>query len=72
MSLPAHPETGALYLVALAATHRPATLTPDLNRQGPCGRRSPQPGDHGLHRRRRNLQDIRRTLGTAEPGKLPC
>ena len=53
--LPAAPETVALYLVALAETYRPP----------------PQSSHHPARRRRRNPAGVRRTLGTAQLGKIP-
>ena len=70
-SLPAHPETVALYLVALAATHRPATITRRLTSiakaHAAAGHPNPATTDHIVVAE--TLQGIRRTLGTAQPGK---
>ncbi len=72
-SLPSHPETVALYLVALAATHRPATITRRLTSiakaHAAAGHPNPATTDHIVVAE--TLQGIRRTLGTAQPGKTP-
>ena len=72
-SLPANPETVALYLVALAATHRPATITRRLTSitkaHAAAGHPNPATTDHSVVAE--TLQGIRRTLGTAQPGKTP-
>jgi integrase len=72
-ALPAAPETVALYLVALAATHRPATITRRLTSitkaHAVAGFPSPATLDHAVVAE--TLQGIRRTLGTAQPGKQP-
>ena len=72
-SLPAAPETVALYLVALAETHRPATLTRRLTSvakaHATAGHPSPATTQHAIVAE--TLQGIRRTLGTAQPGKTP-
>ncbi len=72
-SLPAAPETVALYLVALAETHRPATLTRRLTSiakaHSTAGHPNPATTQHAVVAE--TLQGIRRTLGTAQPGKSP-
>ena len=72
-SLPANPETVALYLVALAATYRPATITRRLTSiakaHAAAGHPNPATTDHIVVAE--TLQGIRRTLGTAQPGKTP-
>ena len=72
-ALPAGPETVALYLVALAATHRPATITRRLTSiakaHAAAGHPNPATTDHIVVAE--TLQGIRRTLGTAQPGKTP-
>ena len=73
LSLPAAPETVALYLVALAETHRPATLTRRLTSiakaHATAGHSNPASTRHAVVAE--TLQGIRRTLGTAQPGKTP-
>ncbi len=71
--LPASPETVALYLTALAATHRPATLTRRLTAitkahaialySSPATMQRPAVSE--------TLKGIRRTLGTAQATKAP-
>ena len=72
-SLPAAPETVALYLVALAETHRPATLTRRqtsiAKAHAAAGHPNPATTQHAVVAE--TLQGIRRTLGTAQPGKTP-
>ena len=72
-SLPAMPETVALYLVALADTHRPATITRRLTSiakaHSTAGHPNPATTQHVVVAE--TLQGIRRTLGTAQPGKTP-
>ncbi len=72
-SLPASPETVALYLVALAEIHRPATLTRRLTSiskaHATAGHPNPATTQHAVVAE--TLQGIRRTLGTAQPGKSP-
>ncbi len=72
-SLPALPKTVALYLVALAETHRPATLTRRLTSiaraHATAGHPNPATTQHAIVAE--TLQGIRRTLGTAQPGKTP-
>lgn len=65
--------TVALYLVALAETHRPATITRRLTSiskaHAAAGHPNPATTDHIVMAK--TLQGIRRTLGTAQPGKTP-
>ncbi len=72
-ALPAAPETVALYMVALAETHRPATLTRRLTSiakaHATAGHANPATTQHAVVAE--TLQGIRRTLGTAQPGKIP-
>ncbi len=72
-SLPTIPETVALYLVALAETHRPATLTRRLTSiakaHATAFHPNPATTQHAIVAE--TLQGIRRTLGTAQPGKTP-
>ena len=73
-SLPAQPQTVALYMVVLAETHRPATITRRLTAicQGPTRPpTTPNPAttEHAVVSE--TLKGIRRTLGTAQPGKTP-
>ena len=69
--LPAAPETVALYLVALAETHRPANLTRRLTSiakaHSAAGHPSPASVQNAIVAE--TLQGIRRTLVTAQPGK---
>ena len=73
LSLPAGACTVALYLVALAETHRPATLTRRLTSiakaHATAGHPNPATTEHAVVAE--TLQGIRRTLGTAQPGKTP-
>jgi len=72
-ALPSVPETVALYLVALAATHRPATMTRRLTSiakaHAIAGHPSPANMQHPVVAE--TLQGIRRTLGVAQPAKTP-
>ncbi len=69
--LPSTPETVALYLVALAETHRPATLTRRLTSIAKAHSAAGHPSPASLQNAivAETLQGIRRTLGTAQPGK---
>ncbi len=62
-----------LYLVSLAETHRPATLTRRLTSiakaHATAGYPNPATTQHAIVAE--TLQGIRRTLGTAQPGKTP-
>ena len=72
-SLPATPETVTLYLTALAADHKPASLTRKLTSitkaHQAAGFRSPATMQHAVVSE--TMKGIRRTLGTAQPGKEP-
>lgn len=72
-SLPATPETVALYLAALAADHKPATLRRKLTSIGKAhqaaGHPSPSTLQHAVVSE--TLKGIRRMLGTDQPGKTP-
>ncbi|MGI4831627.1 MAG: site-specific integrase [Janthinobacterium lividum] len=72
-ALPATSETVALYLVALAETHRPATITRRLTSiaKAHAAAREPNPATTQHILVAETLQGIRRTLGTAQPGKTP-
>ena len=66
-SLPAVPETVALYLVSLAVTHRPATITRRLTsiaRKAHAAAGHPNPATTTHIVVAETLQGIRRTLGT--------
>ena len=69
--LPASPETVALYLTALAATHRPATMTRRLTAitkaHQVAGEKSPATMQQAAVSE--TLKGIRRTLGTAQTTK---
>ncbi len=71
LSLPASPETVALYLTNLASTHKPATLTRRISAISQAhqiaGLESPtkSPKVHLV------MAGIRRTLGTAQTAKTP-
>ncbi|MGA2435370.1 MAG: site-specific integrase [Bryobacteraceae bacterium] len=73
ISLPASPETVTLYLAALAASHRPATLQRKLTSiskaHQAAGYPSPATMQHAAVSE--TLKGIRRTFGTAQPGKEP-
>jgi integrase len=72
-SLPAVPETVALYLTDLAASHKPATLRRRLTvisrAHQAAGYSSPASMQQALVSE--TLKGIRRTAGTAQVGKLP-
>jgi integrase len=72
-SLPASPQTVALYLTDLAATHKPATLRRRLtviNRvHQTAGHPVPASGKETLVSE--TLKGIRRTIGTTQTGKQP-
>ncbi len=72
-SLPAVPETVALYLAELARTHRAATLTRRLTSINKLHRAAGHPApalrDHPAVGE--TLKGIRRTRGTAQTGKRP-
>ena len=71
--LPAAPETIALYLTALAADHKPASLQRKLTSitkaHQASGFPSPASMQHAVVSE--TLKGIRRSLGTAQPGKEP-
>ena len=71
--LPASPETVALYLTALAATHRPATLTRRLTAitKAHAIAGHPSPATMQQPAVSETLKGIRRTLGTAQETKVP-
>jgi site-specific recombinase XerD len=72
-ALPATPETVTLYLTALAADHKPASLTRKLTSitkaHQAAGLASPATMQHAVVSE--TMKGIRRTLGTAQPGKEP-
>ena len=72
-SLPATPETVTLYITALAADHKPASLTRQLTSitkaHQAAGYPSPATMQHAAVSE--TLKGIRRTLGTVQPGKEP-
>jgi integrase len=72
-ALPATPETAALYLTDLAATHKPATLRRRLTVIGRvhCAAGYPSPASMDQPLVSETLKGIRRTLGTAQKGKRP-
>lgn len=71
--LPAAPETVALYMTALAADHKPASLQRKLTSiakaHQAAGFPSPASMQHAVVSE--TLKGIRRRLGTAQPGKEP-
>ena len=71
--LPAAPETVALYLTALAADHKPASLERKLTSitkaHQAAGFSTPASMQQAVVSE--TLKGIRRTLGTAQPGKEP-
>lgn len=72
-ALPAAPGTVALYLAALATTHKPGSLRRRLTAIGKAheaaGYESPASTRHAVVGE--TLKGIRRTLGTAQAGKRP-
>ena len=72
-TLPATPEIISLYMTALAADHKPATLPRTLTAitkaHQAAGLPSPASTQHALVSE--TLKGIRRSLGTAQPGKEP-
>jgi hypothetical protein len=70
-SLPAVPETVAYYLTALAGTHKPATLqrrlTAITKAHQAAGHSSPASTQYAAVSE--ILKGIKRTVGTAQPGK---
>lgn len=71
--LPASPETIALYLTALAATHRPATMTRRLTAISKAHQITGHPSPATMQQPAvsETLKGIRRTLGTAQQTKVP-
>jgi integrase len=72
-ALPTTPETVALYLAALAATHRPATITRRLTAitKAHQARGLVSPATVSELAVGETLKGIRRTLGTAQKAKAP-
>ncbi len=72
-SLPADPRTVALYMVVLAESHRPSTITRRLTSiaKAHSAANHPNPATTGHAVVSETLKGIRRTLGTAQPGKTP-
>jgi integrase len=70
-ALPASPETIALYLTALAATHRPATMTRRLTAITKAHQIAGHPSPASMQQPAvsETLKGIRRTLGTAQTTK---
>ena len=72
-ALPATPETVTLYVTALAADHKPASLQRKLTSitkaHQAAGFPSPAAMQHAVVSE--TMKGIRRTLGTAQPGKEP-
>ena len=71
--LPATPETIALYLTALAATHRPATMTRRLTAISKAHAIAGHPSPATMQQPAvsETLKGIRRTVGTAQTTKAP-
>jgi integrase len=71
--LPAEPETVALYLTALAADHKPASLQRKLTSITKAHRAAGLPTPASMQNAvvSETLKGIRRRLGTAQPGKEP-
>jgi len=71
--LPASPKTVALYLSALAATHRPATMTRRLTAITKAHQIAGHPSPATMQQPAvsETLKGIRRTLGTAQQIKAP-
>lgn len=72
-ALPASPETVALYLTALASTHRPATITRRLTAitKAHQAKGLPSPATVQELAVGETLKGIRRTLGVAQKAKTP-
>jgi site-specific recombinase XerD len=72
-ALPATPETVALYITALAASHKPATLRRRLTVIGLAHQAAGRPSPASMQQTLvgETLKGIRRTLGTAQTGKRP-
>ena len=73
VSLPAAPETIALYLTALAADHKPASLERKLTSLTKAHQAAGFPSPASMRNAvvSETLKGIRRSLGTAQPGKEP-
>jgi integrase len=71
ISLPANPETVALYVTDLAATHRPATITRRLSAISQAHQIAGFETPTGSAKVRLVMAGIRRTLGTAQKAKTP-
>ena len=71
--LPAPPETVALYLTALAADHKPASLQRKLTSITKAHQAAGFPSPASMQNAvvSETLKGIRRSLGTAQPGKEP-
>lgn len=71
-ALPATPDTVALYLAALARTHRPGTITRRLTAitRAHAAAGHPTPASMAHAQVRETLQGIRRTLGVAPKRKI--
>ncbi len=72
-ALPATPETVALYVTALAASHKPATIRRRLTviSRAHQANGSPSPASMQQPLVSETLKGIRRTVGTAQSGKRP-
>jgi site-specific recombinase XerD len=73
ISLPAAPETVALYITDLAASHKPATLRRRLTVISRAHQAAGHPSPASMQQAlvSETLKGIRRTNGTAQVGKLP-
>lgn len=73
VALPATPETVALYVTALAGSHKPATLRRRLTVIGRAHHGAGQPSPASMRQVLvgETLKGIRRTVGTAQVGKRP-
>jgi integrase len=73
IALPASPQTVALYITDLAATHKPATLRRRLTVISGAHRAAGHPTPASMQEAlvSETLKGIRRTLGTAQGGKRP-
>jgi site-specific recombinase XerD len=70
-SLPANPDTVALYVTDLAATHKPATITRRLSAVSQGHQIAGMESPTKAAKVRLVLAGIRRTLGTAQEAKTP-
>jgi site-specific recombinase XerD len=72
-ALPAAPETVALYITALAGSHKPATLRRRLTVIGRAHQGAGQPSPASMRQTLvgETLKGIRRTVGTSQVGKRP-